>query len=607
MNRINKLFYLLSGHEKRRLALLVCALLISSFIGVAGIASIMPFVGVLSNPDIVRENAILSWFYTTLHFTDIKTYTLYLGIALLGVFIFSNIFLTLTIWMELHFIRMVGYNMSRNLLIKYLNQPYSFYLLRNPADLSKNLFSEVQQVIAYLVKPLMEIITKGILALAILVFLVVVNPRMALVMGTLLGGAYGLIFMFIRRKLSRVGRRRVDANAKRFLVANEAFGGIKDVKLMGKEEVYIGRFSKPAKTYENSLAVSQILSRLPKYAMEAIAFGGMLAVALYMFAQNSNIAEVLPLIALYAFAGYRLMPSLQDMFAGITHIRSNLASLDLIYNDLRDYKNIVMKSCIDEPVLPLSRNIEVRKISFKYDSAPEMLFKNLSLSIEANTTVGFVGPTGCGKTTIVDILLGLLVPQKGQVLLDGNVVDDSNRSRWQKNCGFVPQQIYIADDTVTRNIAFGMPDDKIDMEAVVKAAKIANIHEFVMKEMKDNYNTVVGDRGIRLSGGQRQRIGIARALYTNPSVLILDEATSALDGKTEMAIMEAVRSLARKKTIIMIAHRLTTLKYCDLIYVMDKGKIVEKGGYGELNRKSKYFSPTRRIEKPAAERAQDLE
>jgi len=589
MNSVKKMLQLLSKKEKQKFVLLIIAMLICSFIGVIGIASIMPFLSVLSKPEIIKSNEILSWLYSTLGFTDINQFMLYLGVSLLGVFIFSNMFLTTTIWMELHFIRMVGYNMTRNLLVQYLNNPYSFFLARNTSELTKNLFSEVQQVITSLVKPIIEIIAKGILASAILIFIVVINPRLALVMGIFLGGAYAVIFMFVRRKLSKNGLQRVSANTRRFKIADEAFGSIKDIKLLGKERAYIDRFSHPAKLYEKSVAIAQILSRMPKYAMETVAFGGMLAIVLFLFATKNDISDILPLVALYAFAGYRLLPSLQDMFTAIALIRSNLHSLEIIYNDLKGLKESTLPDRTDFSALPFKNRIHMRKLGFKYDSSPDYIFKNFTVTIKANTTVGIVGPTGCGKTTLIDIILGLLTPSEGALVIDDVPIDDSNRHLWQNNCGYVPQRIYLADDTITRNIAFGLPDDEINMDAVIKAAKIANIHDLVTSEMQDGYNTVVGDRGIRLSGGQNQRIGIARALYNDPAVLILDEATSALDGYTEKAIMEAVSNLAKKKTIIMIAHRLATVKKCDVIHVLKKGRIVESGTYDELIKTSAYF------------------
>ncbi|HOW83511.1 MAG TPA: ABC transporter transmembrane domain-containing protein, partial [Spirochaetota bacterium] len=295
MNSFKKLLQLLSKNEKQKLVLLIIAMIICSFIGVIGIASIMPFLSVLSKPEIIKTNEILSWLYSTLGFTDVNRFMLYLGASLLGIFVVSNMFLTTTIWMELHFIRMVGYNMTRNLLVRYLNNPYSFFLTRNSSELTKNLFSEVQQVITSLVKPIIEIIAKGILASAILIFIVVINPRLALVMGVFLGGAYAVIFMFVRRKLSKNGLQRVSANTRRFKIADEALGSIKDIKLLGKERAYIDRFSRPAKLYERSVAIAQILSRMPKYAMETVAFGGMLAIVLFLFATKNDISDILPL------------------------------------------------------------------------------------------------------------------------------------------------------------------------------------------------------------------------------------------------------------------------------------------------------------------------
>jgi ABC-type multidrug transport system fused ATPase/permease subunit len=319
--------------------------------------------------------------------------------------------------------------------------------------------------------------------------------------------------------------------------------------------------------------------------MEVIAFGGIISVVLYLLASARGFQDALPIIGLFAFAAYRIMPALQNIFASITTIRFYVHSLDVLYEDIYSFEDKSYTTTYSKkkfPPLNLKKELKLEEISFSYPGTRKPVIDNLNLKIYSNTSVAFVGKTGVGKTTIADIILGLLRPSSGRILIDGVEITDENLHEWQKNLGYIPQDIYLLDDTVTRNIAFGVPDEKIDMNIVKSAAQIANIHNFVIEELSNGYQTVVGERGVRLSGGQRQRIGIARALYHNPGVLILDEATSALDGSTENEVFEAINNIARTKTLIIIAHRLTTVRDCDVIYILKDGKMVGQGRYKEL-------------------------
>jgi ABC-type multidrug transport system fused ATPase/permease subunit len=316
---------------------------------------------------------------------------------------------------------------------------------------------------------------------------------------------------------------------------------------------------------------------------------------MYLVHRGERTTDIAPLLALYAFAGYRLMPALQHMFASITTLRFNAPALDVLYHDLdgdqsSDFDDMErLEQSLHADVLPFGRELSLRRVSFRYEDAAAPALRGLDIVIAPLTSVGIVGPTGCGKTTTVDIVLGLLAPSEGQFLVDGVEITQQNLAGWQKNLGYVPQHIYIADDTIARNIAFGVPDDDIAMDSVRHAARIANIADFIESELADGYQTAVGERGLRLSGGQRQRIGIARALYRDPSVLVMDEATSALDGITEEAVMEALHGLSRKKTIRVIAHRLSTVRECDVIYLLERGQIVAQGSYHDLMRESAWF------------------
>jgi len=333
--------------------------------------------------------------------------------------------------------------------------------------------------------------------------------------------------------------------------------------------------------------VKQVIRQLQRFVLEAIAFGGMLLVVLYLMTQSSSFASALPIIALYAFAGYRLMPALQQIYGAVIQLRFAGAALDALHADLMSLQPA--RPSPSQDALPFGQVIMLNKVQYRYPNAPRPALKNLTLAIPARATVGLVGATGSGKTTTVDLILGLLEPQEGTLEVDGKVIAEHNKRAWQRTIGYVPQQIYLADDTVAANIAFGLDAKDINYAAVERAARIANLHDFVLNELPQKYQTTVGERGVRLSGGQRQRIGIARALYHNPQVLILDEATSALDNLTEKAVMEAVHNLGHEITIILIAHRLSTVKACDQIFLLEKGELKAQGKFDELTAASERF------------------
>ena len=368
---------------------------------------------------------------------------------------------------------------------------------------------------------------------------------------------------------------------------NEVFSAVKEVKVGGLEQAYIQRFAGPAYTFARHLTSENMIRLIPRMAVEAIAFGGMLSLVLYLLAQRGSFASALPVIALYAFTGYRLMPSLQQIYAAVTQVRFTGPALDALHTELMSLQTVHPNQS-EEPV-KLQQAITLNQVHYSYPNAAQPALKGISLTIPARSTVGLVGTTGSGKTTTVDLILGLLEAQQGTLAVDGQVITDYNRRSYQRTIGYVPQQIYLADDTVAANIAFGLDAKEIDQAAVERAAKIANLHEFVRNELPQQYQTTVGERGVRLSGGQRQRIGIARALYHNPQVLILDEATSALDNLTEQVVMEALHNLGHKITIIMIAHRLSTVKECDSIFVLEKGNLIAQGSFNELLHSSERF------------------
>lgn len=587
MLTIKKLLDLLTSSERKRAYMLLGMILIMALLDMIGVASIMPFMAVLANPELVETNAFLYTAYTKLGFTDTQQFLFALGMLVFVLLVLSLAFKALTTYAQLRFTLMRECSIGKRLVEGYLHQSYSWFLSRHSADLGKTILSEVGDVIANGVMPMMTLIAQGAVATALLTLLILIDPKLALIVGLTLVAAYTLIFKATRGFLARIGKERVKANQGRFTAVSEAFGASKEVKVGGLEQVYIQRFSSPAQTYARHQATAQVISQLPRFVLEAIAFGGMLLVVLYQMAQSGSFASALPIIALYAFAGYRLMPALQQIYGAITQLRFAGPALDALHADLMSLQPAYPNPSYD--TIALKQAITLKQIQYRYPNAPQPALKNLSLTIPAKSTVGLVGATGSGKTTTVDLILGLLEAQDGTLAIDGQVITEHNRRSWQRAIGYVPQQIYLADDTVAANIAFGLDVKDIDQAAVERAAKIANLHEFVINELPLQYQTTVGERGVRLSGGQRQRIGIARALYNTPQVLILDEATSALDNLTEQAVMEAVHNLGNEITIILIAHRLSTVKACDTIFLLEKGELKAQGMFDELTQANEKF------------------
>lgn len=586
-----KLIDLLSRHERIEAFRCLLAMLAMALFEVVGIASIMPFIAVLADPDAIHKHAKLAWLYTYLQFQNEHHFLIFLGVLVLGVLVLGNLVSMLTTRAIFKFTYAREFDIATRLFNRYLSQDYSFYLNRNTSELSKNILSEVSVLINRAYIPIMQLFAKLAITLLIIALLLYVDPILAVVISLFLGGAYFGIYFQVRKMLAVISQQRLEDNKQKYKIVNEALGGIKDIKLLGREPYFVNTFATYAKRHAQDEARGSIIAHLPRYALETIAFGGVLLIIIYLLMTKHDVSDALPILALYAFSSLRLMPALQQIFTSLAYLRMSKEALEILWSDLMEATPLLDMQHTQTIQAPLSFNqaIELQQVKFHYPASERMILQNLSLKISAHTTVGFVGMTGAGKTTIIDLILGLLSPQSGHICIDGMPIVAANRSLWQRKIGYVPQHIYLSDDSLLRNIAFGIAPEDIDEEAVIRAAKKANIHHFIHSELPQGYLTKVGDRGIRLSGGQRQRIGIARALYSDPEVLVLDEATSALDALTEEAILEAIRELSHQKTIIIIAHRLTTLKECDMIYLLQEGHIVSADNYQGLLHSSQQF------------------
>ncbi len=591
MQTFKKLLFLLSPSEQKHAGLLLLMIIIMALLDTIGVASIYPFMAVLTNPGLIETNLILNTMFQASSIFGVdnnEQFLFALGTLMFVILVTSITFKALTSYAQVRFVLMREYSISRRLVEGYLNQPYSWFLSRHSADLGKAILSEVATIIGVGITPMMTLISTSMITITIITLLIIVDPKLAIIVGLSFTGAYGIAFFFTRKILNRAGKRRFKSNQLRFTTVIEAFGASKEVKVGGLEQTYVNRFSNIAKTFARSQASEAVISLLPRFILEIIAFGGILLIILSTMSQLGDFNSILPILSLYVFAGYRLMPALQQIYGALTQLTFVGPSLDKLYDDIKSLKSFDRNQ--DQGVLPLNKSITLNNIHYNYPDASRTALKNINLSIPAKSTVGIVGATGSGKTTTVDIILGLLEVKNGTLEVDGKIITKQNSRSWQKSIGYVPQNIFLSDDTVSANIAFGVEPENINQEAVEKASKIANLHEFVTDELPNKYQTTVGERGVRLSGGQRQRIGVARALYHNPQVLILDEATSALDNQTEQAVMDAINNLGKKITIILIAHRLSTVKNCDNIFFLSKGELKGQGKFEELKKNNISFS-----------------
>ncbi len=583
MQYFKKLFFLLSNQERKRAAMLMIMIFLMAILDVIGVASIMPFMTVLVNPDIIDTNIFLFNIFQFSKYFGIENkqdFLFFLGVLVFILLITSLSFKAVTTYVQVRFVQMCEYSISKRLIEGYLHQPYSWFLNRHSADLGKTILSEVAQVVGRGITPCIEVIAKSMIAIALIILIIIADPKLALIAGFSIGGSYGLIFLLIRNYLNELGEKRLKNNQLRFTAVNEAFSATKELKVSGLENFFINRFKFPALIFAKTQAALSVLSQLPRFLLEAVAFGGILLIILYMIAQKGSFNSALPILSLYVFAGYRLMPALQQIYTAVTHITFSGPALNTLYKDINNLKPYIMSH--DKKILSFNKAINLKNIHYNYPYSSRTALKNINIEIPINYTVGLVGATGSGKTTTVDIILGLLEAQQGSLEIDGQIITKANARSWQSLIGYVPQHIYLSDDTIASNIAFGVDPKRIDQKTIEKVSKIANLHEFINEELPNGYQTTIGERGVRLSGGQRQRIGIARALYNNPKVLILDEATSALDNQTEKAVIDAFKNLKNKITIITIAHRLNTVKDCDMIFKLEKGKIVSFGKYKQL-------------------------
>lgn len=574
---LRRFFFLFSKSEKICLTWLLVGAVLAALIEMLIAAAILQFVAIAVSPDNILHSATVSKLSSLLEISNVNSLLLFVGGSIFGLLLLGNSFSAFLTWQTMRFCHRKGKRLSCDLFKSYLSQPYLFFLERHNADLMKNILSEVDRVVSGIFINGLQCFSRLIVSVSLFLVLLWIEPLLACLVMGVLGSAYGLVYYGLRRKLLEAGKAATDTHQKRYRLVQETLSGVKELRLLGREETFLARYEELTGTYARMEALNQLSPSLIKYAVEIIVFGTPLLMALF-WVMKEELQQFVPFLGLYAFAGYRLMPAMQQIFLGMTLFRYHQAALEMICKE-RQLPHFEEKKPLSR--LPLKDTLIVDQIGYHYPNAKRAALKDLSFTIHARTTVGFVGASGAGKSTLVHVLLGLLHPE-GKLLVDGQVIVGERKTAWQRNVGYVPQQLFLVHGSVASNIALGISPEAIDREALYEAARLAHVHDFIVEELPEGYETLLGEQGMRLSGGQRQRIAIARALYHDPDLLVFDEATSALDGFTEKVVMEAIQTLAKRKTIILVAHRFNTVKHCDTIYVLQEGTLVGEGSYGAL-------------------------
>lgn len=572
---IAKLKYIFTKKDKIKMLLLLLTVIAGSFLELMGVAIFSPFVNILMNPDMVQERWYLKWIYDTFRFTTSNDFLAALTGVIIFIYVFKNVFLALQKNWIYKFSYGIQLKISTKLLKTYVREPYTFHLSHNIAVLQRSLQEDTDLFTKGIIHA-MELVAEIAVCGTLGIYLFIVSKSIAVTVVILL-----LISLFIFTSLSRrysknLGKQCQQYKSNLYQWVNQSLGGIKELKILNREEYFINAYEDNYKKYVHGLRINRLIATLPKYFVEAVCMTGLLlAVLIKMFwGQKDDFTTFIPQLSVFAVAAFRLLPSVGKINEHVADILYSLPSLDLIYHDLKAIEEEPEIKQKEELEWQFEKEISVKKVCYHYPDSEDMVIDNASFEIPKGKTVAFIGPSGAGKTTMVDIILGLLQPQYGKVYADDLNIHKHSYV-WQKEIGYIPQVIYLSDDTIRNNIAFGVDKEQIDEQAIENALRRAQLYEFV-ENLPEGLDTVVGDRGVRLSGGQRQRIGIARALYHDPEVLVLDEATSALDNETEAAVMEAIDHLQGTKTILIIAHRLTTIRNVDMIYEVSGGKVTLK-------------------------------
>ena len=574
---IQKFRYIFSRADKFKLVGLVVLMIIGSVLELLAVAVFNPFIEVMMQTSSIADDSFLQFFFQHTNIDSVEGYLIALSFIIAVIYVVKNVYLTFEQNAILSFSYRTRMNLATRLLTTYMNEPYTFHLSKNIAEMQRCLQTDTSQFMS-LINSCLQLAVEFVTCLALGVYLFHTSHSITVLIGLLLGLCVFIFFIISKKVSSKLGRQNEFYNAKLFQWINQSLGGIKEVKILQREKYFIDSYRTNYKKVIWGARVNELLAAVPKYIVETVAIVGLvLAIIVKLLFGHGALETFVPQMAVFAVAAFRLLPSVGKINAYVNNVMYTKASLDMIYQDLCEIEK-------NKPVevewegktenWKFMKGVFAEHITYHYPDSDTEVLHDITLEIPKGKTVALIGPSGAGKTTLADIILGLLPPVSGVVRMDDKNIYENLRS-WRQKLGYIPQSIYLSDDTIRNNVAFGIYEDQIDDDAIWKALEKAQLKDFV-QGLEKGLDTYVGDRGVRLSGGQRQRIGIARALYHDPEILVLDEATSALDSSTEQAVMESIESLQGLKTMVIIAHRLTTIKNADLIYEVVEGKVIQR-------------------------------
>lgn len=586
---VKELLSVLNSKQRKKLYPLQVMVVLSAILEVLSVLSIGPFMAIVSNDESIQSNRIISEIYKLSGVSSNIDFMFSIGVAVLILMLIAAIASMVTIWKLSMFAASVGSEFGDRLYEYYINMDYEYYTGINSADLVKKIATEVSRVTDNILQPLVQINARIATIVFISIFVFLYNPIVAIVGVTVLGSAYFALFSVVKNKLARNGSLISEYSKKRFSLMNEGFGSIKEVQILGRQDYFISQFKDSGKIFSASYGSSNSLYNIPRYFMELVVFSSMVAMILLLLkANNSNLAAVLPVMGVFGVAAFKLLPSFQQIYSGAAQIRCNVSAFTALKTDLEVAHTNKNPHTREKKSEKLTGDIVVENISFSYKGNHKKVLSDITLEIPYKSSIGIVGFSGSGKSTLLDILIGCLSIENGTISVGGKKLNKLNNWSWKNSLGYVSQMALIKDGTVSENIAFGVEYSDIDMDKLRSASKMAQLNDWV-NSLENGFDTKVGEKGIQISGGQRQRIAIARALYNDAEYLFFDEATSALDGITEKQIMRSISDMSGNKTIVMVAHRVNTIKDCDKIFVLNDGHIVATGCYSELVEKNEFF------------------
>lgn len=586
---IQELLLLLRVLKPRRrwqLLILLILMLLSSISQMVSLGAIFPFLAAASNPQQLLKNSTIEPFLGVLGIDTARELIVAVSVVFIIAAIVANALRLGTLHFQVRLAAAIGSDVSSEVYRRALHQPYTFHLQHNTSDLLQMVTGDTQALTQQVLIPLLAFVNEMIVSPSLITTLIVIDKRVAIGTAFLFGLSYWAIYTLRRRLLKLNSRIMAESGRQRIKSVQEGVGGVKDVLLDHSQSYFLSSYRNAEKSYKQAFATNYIISQSPRYLMEAITLSGV-ALLVLSLSRGENFNQMVPVLGTLALGAKQLLPSLQGAFVSISKVQGARASLARALMGLT--RPIISVTDFDQlSPLILQDSICLNNVWFHYSEDSDWVLRGIDLTIPARTTVAFVGSTGSGKTTTTDLILGLLQPQQGTIFVDGLPLERENIYRWQKAIAHVPQSIFLCDGTIAENIAFGIPCEEINLEKVKQAAQLAQISDFI-ESLAARYDTYVGERGVRMSGGQRQRIGIARALYKEASVIVFDEATSALDNITEKEVAKAIESLSQRFTIIIVAHRISTIENCDCIFELKEGKLINQGSYKDLLQKSSTF------------------